>query len=47
MNLTYKYPLKQHDEYFRDLQYKDNYIENSWLLIPTKLLSLIKDFPFI
>jgi hypothetical protein len=42
--LSYNYPLKEHDEYFRDLPYKDNYVENSWLLIPTKLMSLIKDF---
>jgi hypothetical protein len=43
-DLSYKYPLKEHNEYFQTLPYKDNYIENSWLLIPTKLLKLIKDF---
>ncbi len=43
-NLGYKYPLKEHDNYFQNLQYKDSYIKNSWLLIPTKLMSLITDF---
>jgi hypothetical protein len=43
-NLTYEYPLKEHDNYFQNLQYKDNYVENSWLLVPTKLLNLVKDF---
>ncbi len=43
-NLTYEYPLKDHDDYFQNLQYKDNYVENSWLLVPTKLLTIIKNF---
>lgn len=43
-SLPYKYPLKEHSEYFQNLQYRDNYVENSWLLIPTKLLNLVKDF---
>jgi hypothetical protein len=43
-NLAYKYPIKEHDEYFKNLQYKDNYVDNSWLLVPTTLLNLIKDF---
>ena len=43
-DLPYKYPLKDHNGYFENLPYKENYIENSWLLIPSKLLKLIKDF---
>lgn len=40
----YNYPIKDHENFFQNLQYKDHYIENSWILIPTKLMNLIKDF---
>jgi len=41
---SYPFPLKDHNDYFENLPYKDIYLENSWLLIPTKLLNLIDDF---
>lgn len=44
MNLPYEYPIKEHTEQFKNLPFKDNYVENSWLLIPTKLINLIKNF---
>ena len=43
-DLTYKYPLKEHNVLFQNLEYKDIFIENSWLIVPTALLRLIKDF---
>jgi len=43
-NLPYKYPIPEHTHFFETLPYKNVYIENSWILVPTKILELIKNF---
>ena len=43
-SLTYKYPIPEHTGFYSSLPYKNIYIENSWILVPTKLIGLIADF---
>lgn len=39
-----KYPIKKHLKIFKNLENKQVYQENTWLLIPKKILKLIDDF---
>ena len=42
--LGYKYPVPEHTKFFENLPYKDIYVENTWILVPTKLLNLVQNF---
>ena len=42
--LTYKYPIPEHNIFYSTLPHKNIYVENSWILIPTRLVNLINDF---
>ena len=38
------YPIQEHTQLFNQLPYKEIYIENTWLLIPKRIIKLLHDF---
>jgi len=44
LGLPYKFPIPEHTHLFETLIQRNVYIENTWILIPSRLLSLIQNF---
>ena len=42
--MTRKYPIDYLTNYFNNLENKETYIKNSWLIVPKTLVILINDF---